>query len=689
MNVRVNIQLAKLTTHTRRGGCNLRDLIRSDALSTQFCARFCEEVKSKGAADNLSQHAHIVAEALQTASQTIGQQGPVAGRPWISSHTLRLIAERNRYRQLNDPVAERRLHKEIRSSVKRDRQAWLDEEMAGGPWSIVKAFCKGAAKKPIQIRDNEHKLVDSDVRGDTLADYFEKVQWRVTFAELNPSGSDVLGDALPVNTSQFDLSELRAALKTLAAGKAAGGDDVPPEFWKVLQQSDDAMHELLHLCQACWSAKDLPEQWRVGTVVLLYKKGNASLPENYRPITLLPVGYKVVASMLQKRLQQGGAEQRIRQTQYGFRPGRSAVQAITIARRMFDAAYASASPGMIALMLDWAKAFDRIKPDAMMIALRRFGIPGPVLDMVSSIYRLRQFVLKDPCGDSTLRVQRAGIAQGCPLSPYLFILMQTVLQHDVDQRMREALPHTAEPDYIVCSDVLYADDTMLVSSSALRLQLHMDTLVDEGQRYGLELNWSKTVAMRINHEGQLVQPSGEPVRFVAQAVYLGGLLSTTTSAKSEVTRRIGEAKGTFKALQRCWSHANVTRQRKIELYQACVVSKVMYNLESLWLLQADVHRLDAFHVKCLRVICRIPCSYISRITNQHVLEVAGQHPLSELLRDRQQKLYRQIAQSPETSLLKKLTCEPGSDLPRRWAGKRRRGRPKQQWAACVFAQLAL
>ena len=427
----------------------------------------------------------------------------------------------------------------------------------------------------------------------------------------------------------------------------------------------------------------------VGTVVLLYKAGKASLPENYRPITLLPVGYKVVASMLQKRLQQGGAEQRIRQTQYGFRPERSAVQAITIARRMFDAAYASAAPGMIALMLDWAKAFDRIKPDAMMTALRRFGVPGPILDMISSIYRVRQFVLKDPYGDSTLRVQRAGIAQGCPLSPYLFILMQTVLLHDVDQRMRDTLALMTEPDYIVCTDVLYADDTMLVSSSASRLQLHMDTLVDEGQRYGLELNWSKTVAMRINNQGQLVQPSGEPVRFVDQAVYLGGLFSTTTCAKPEVIWRIGEAKGTFRALQRCWSHANISRQRKIELYQACVVSKVMYNLESLWLLQADVQRLDAFHVKCLRVICKIPCSYISRIPNQRVLEVAGQQPLSEMLRDRQQKLYRQIARSPETSLLKKLTCEPGSDLPRRWAAKRRPGRPKQQWAACVFAQLAL
>ena len=42
-------------------------------------------------------------------------------------------------------------------------------------------------------------------------------------------------------------------------------------------------------------------------------------------------------------------------------------------RRMIDAAYASKTPGLIAVMLDWAKAFDRIRVDSMIAALRRFG----------------------------------------------------------------------------------------------------------------------------------------------------------------------------------------------------------------------------------------------------------------------------------------------------------------------------
>ena len=93
---------------------------------------------------------------------------------------------------------------------------------------------------------------------------------------------------------------------------------------------------------------------RVATVVLLYKKGDASLPENYRPISLLPIGYKVLAGILQKRIQHGGAENRIRNTQFGFRPGRNTVHALSIARRMINAAYTSQEPGLIAVLLDWA-----------------------------------------------------------------------------------------------------------------------------------------------------------------------------------------------------------------------------------------------------------------------------------------------------------------------------------------------
>ena len=134
-----------------------------------------------------------------------------------------------------------------------------------------------------------------------------------------------------------------------------------------------------------------------------------------------------------------------------------------------------------------------------------------------------------------------------------------------------------------------------------------------------------------------------------------------------------------------WSHANISLKRKVELYNAIVLPQLLYNLESLWLIQRDRHRLDSFHVQCLRRICRVPCAYVSRVSNQDIIDRTGQDTLSERLAKQQIKMYTSITQLPESDVLRKLTCEPNAETPRVWNQRRRRGRPKQQWAHCVHA----
>ena len=87
---------------------------------------------------------------------------------------------------------------------------------------------------------------------------------------------------------------------------------------------------------------------------------------------------------------------------------------------------------------------------------------------------------------------------------------------------------------------------------------------------------------------------------------------------------------------------------------ASVGLKLLYNLEKLWLLKADINRLDAFHVKCLRRICRIPYSHIFRVRNDAVLNLCTQQPLHILLHKRQVHLYEKISEMPEEHLLKIL-----------------------------------
>ena len=139
-----------------------------------------------------------------------------------------------------------------------------------------------------------------------------------------------------------------------------------------------------------------------------------------------------------------------------------------------------------------------------------------------------------------------------------------------------------------------------------------------------------------------------------------------------------------------WSHASITRHRKIEIYSAMVRSKVLHSLESLWILKADMKRLDAFHARCLRKILRIPSSYISRISNSEVLTIAGQTLLSESLRQRQVQLYTKIwkeaGDGTQNSLIQKLVCNKSGE-PVSWNLNRGRGRPRQQWNQSVYKLL--
>ena len=92
--------------------------------------------------------------------------------------------------------------------------------------------------------------------------------------------------------------------------------------------------------------------------------------------------------------------------------------------------------------------------------------------------------------------------------------MQTVMLHDVDTTMCEYDMSLQEQKYDACSDVFYADDSLLLSSSPFKLQRHLDTLVDEGRQYDLELNCPKATAMRIGNDGEIMGPSVHPVQCV-------------------------------------------------------------------------------------------------------------------------------------------------------------------------------
>jgi hypothetical protein len=401
---------------------------------------------------------------------------------------------------------------------------------------------------------------------------------------------------------------------------------------------------------------------------------------NYRPISLLTVGYKVLATMVHARIVQGGSEDRIRDSQFGFRRSRSVIDAIFMVQRLIDGAWEGRENQLSIIFLDWSKAFDKVDPLALIEALRRFGIPEKMVKMIAGIYAKRSFIVKDQGCTSKLMDQGSGIAQGCPLSPYLFVIMLTVVFADLE----EALTTLGLQEQWV--DVAYADDVALSSSNPIVLQIVLDCLIRSASLYGLKPNWEKTVHMRSRHENDLYDPSGAPIKAVSQATYLGSFLSADGKADYAVGRRIGEARGALKKLQVVWSHANLTRVRKLEIFDACIMSKLLFSLEPMCLKLKERNRIDGFQAQALRRILGIPHSMFSHVSNDAVRQAAKRVPASLMLHRRQLILFGKIALANPRSCLRTVLFKPYTNEPIAFQGIRKRGRPRLTWARVVHAR---
>ena len=141
---------------------------------------------------------------------------------------------------------------------------------------------------------------------------------------------------------------------------------------------------------------------REAIVVSIYKKGDCSLLESYRPISLLQTFYKIIAALIKTRLTQG-LDDWISETQYGFRASRGTSHAIFLAHRLQDLAEKSGN-NIAIVMLDWEKAFDKMDHGRLLEALTCIGVPDSIFSMIQNIYANPKFKVRND-----LMIQNAGI----------------------------------------------------------------------------------------------------------------------------------------------------------------------------------------------------------------------------------------------------------------------------------------
>ena len=90
--------------------------------------------------------------------------------------------------------------------------------------------------------------------------------------------------------------KVKWALGSIAMNKASGGNGIPVELFKTL--NDDVVKMLHSVCQQIWKTQQWPQDWKRSIFILVPKKANAKECSNYHTIVLISHTSKVVLKIL-------------------------------------------------------------------------------------------------------------------------------------------------------------------------------------------------------------------------------------------------------------------------------------------------------------------------------------------------------------------------------------------------------
>jgi len=316
-----------------------------------------------------------------------------------------------------------------------------------------------------------------------LTDYFQSTNTpRCDFDPLHPSGSmflDILRE-MPAPTCDEDLftsditsEEVEKILFKVNKKSAPGLDgntyQVYARFKVIL------LPLLVTIFRRCWKEKKIPQAWKLSCTKLAFKAGDPTVAANWRPLAMQSTLYKIYIALLQRRLGAWAeSNNRLHNGQKGFREGVAGCDEHQfVSHAILDDTRRSRLP-LYMVYYDIRNAFGAIPHAYLWFVLKELGVPASFIALLKDVYTNAFTMVSTAHGTSTPIHQRAGVFQGCPLSPLLFILGMAPLLETL---------HAFETDYGVqlAGDVrlattAFADDIKIFSRSKLGIQ-HLHDIV--------------------------------------------------------------------------------------------------------------------------------------------------------------------------------------------------------------------
>ena len=174
--------------------------------------------------------------------------------------------------------------------------------------------------------------------------------------------------------------------------------------------------------------------------------------------------------------------------------------------------------------------------------------------MIEAVFKEPRFSIKEGKTIALPKKQLTGIRQGCPLPPYVFILLPTTITIDVkkDMSLEEQITVNAGKLHNVdLSELFYADDTLIMASTAAAETILQHIELESG-KYNMSLNRTKCIHLRLNDLERITYMNRTEVPMEQEAIYLGGETFSNGSYKKEISHSISNTWHTVQKLDLLW-----------------------------------------------------------------------------------------------------------------------------------------
>ncbi|CAI2357351.1 unnamed protein product [Caenorhabditis sp. 36 PRJEB53466] len=152
------------------------------------------------------------------------------------------------------------------------------------------------------------------------------------FFKKTTSVTNVTKRGSGIKKNPFTEQELAVALKK-TKDTAPGVDGLR---YHHLEWFDPDHRILTPLYNECKEHRKIPSHWKEAETILLYKGGDESKPENWRPISLMPTIYKLYSSLWNRRIR--SVKGVMSKCQRGFQEREGCNESIGILRTAIDVA---------------------------------------------------------------------------------------------------------------------------------------------------------------------------------------------------------------------------------------------------------------------------------------------------------------------------------------------------------------